>query len=1120
MRHARRWHAACSLASPLEVNIKPDLVAGLTLAAYLLPAGIGDASLAGLPPEAGLYACLFSGLVFWIFCSSRQTVVTVTSALSLLVGASVGELAAGDPSRHTALAACLALMVAAIAIAAWLVRAGTAIGFFSETVLVGFKAGLAFYLASTQLPKLLGFSGAHGDFWHNARHVLSHIGDTHVPALLVGLAALAVMIAGKVWLRNRPVAFVVVVGGILAARLFDLQALGVKLLGEVPQGLPLPVLPHVTRADLNALLPTALAAFVLAAVETSAIGRMFAQKHDYTFDANRELLAVGVGNVCAGLGRGFPVSGGMSQSLVNESAGARSPISGLIAALFTLFVVLFASGLLRNLPQPVLAAIVLAAVMSLVDLHALREIRAFSRTEFLVALAAFFGVLGSGPANGVLLGAAISIVLLLRQASRPRVVELGRVAGTRVFGDLTRNPEFARTPGVLVVRCESALLYFNTEYVRERIFQLLEARQDVRLVIFFLGQVPRLDLAGAGLLADLHKRLDERGIAFQLAEAHGEVRDALRRSGFERTHGTLEPGQTVDAILAGWTPKPPGAAGAVIASLVALCLLLPAPAAFAGQAGAAAPQVPAAHDPERDEPQPAPVELGGEPVLWFTVGAGPYSPEFRAARASTRLADAIRDRTLRDPTVTVVEVDGSSELRAGSHLLLVVTARDAASVGVPRSSLAQQYARMLEDAIRTERLRYAPGTLLRSGIYGAVATLLFALVAWAIVRVTAIVRRAVTHRFVPRNEALRAMKAEVLSGDTFDRAAGRIVFAIRAFAVLLALDLYLTYVLGLFPWTRAVSNHLLDYVMTPIRAVGAAFVGYLPNLLFLLVIAVVINVAIRLVGVFFRQIEQGRLVFASFPAEWADPTLKIVRVLLIAFGVVVAFPYLPAASSPAFTGVSVFIGVLVSLASSSALSNVIAGIVLTYTGAFRIGDRVKLGDTFGDIVETSLLATRVRTIKNEEVTIPNGIALGSAVTNYSRHARTIGLILHTSVTIGYDTPWRTVDALLTEAARGTPGILPEPAPFVWQTALNDFYVTYEINAYTASANKIMEIYAGLHARIQDAFFTAGVEIMSPHYTSVRDGNTVAIPEAQRPSGYRAPSFRVENSLAPRPDADV
>jgi MFS superfamily sulfate permease-like transporter len=243
----------------------------------------------------------------------------------------------------------------------------------------------------------------------------------------------------------------------------------------------------------------------------------------------------------------------MSQSLVNESAGARTPLSGFIAALFTLFVVVFASGLLRNLPQPVLAAIVLAAVMSLFDIKALRHIWHFSRAEFFVAIAALLGVLGSGPVNGVLLGAAISIVLLLRQAARPRVTELGRIPGTTYFADRTRRPEYEREAGVLVVRPQSALLYFNVEHVRERLFELLAAHPgDVRLVVLFLGAVPKVDLAGAELIADLHKTLRARGVAFLLAEAHGEVREALKRIGLDRELGQLESGQTVDSVVSAW----------------------------------------------------------------------------------------------------------------------------------------------------------------------------------------------------------------------------------------------------------------------------------------------------------------------------------------------------------------------------------------------------------------------------------------------------------------------------------------------------------------------------------------------------------------------------------------
>jgi len=533
--------------------IRPDCVAGLTLAAYLLPAGIADASLASLPPEAGIYACVFAGLVFWLFCSSRHTVVTVTSALSLLIGASVGELSAGDPARHAALAACVAIVVSAIAGAAWLAHAGNVAAFFSETVLTGFKTGLALYLASTQLPKLFGFSGTHGDFWERSAYFVEHLPDTHGMSLAIGALALAGLVAGKLRLKNRPVAFFAVVAGIAAVRLLHLDAYGVKLLGEVPQGLPSMGLPAVSRSELNAVLPVALAAFILGAVETFAIGRMFGQKHNHPLDANQELLALSAANLFAGLGRGFPVSGGMSQSLVNEGAGARTPLSGLVAALFTLVVALFASGLLRNLPQPVLAAIVLAAVMGLVDVGALRRIWRFSRGEFVAAMAALAGVLEAGPVNGVLLGSALSIVLLIRRAARPRVTELGRIPGTTYFGDRTRHPENQRPRGVLVLRCESALLYFNVDHVRERLLDFLAARpDDIRLVVFFLGAVPAIDLAGAELLLELHRTLGARGMALRLSEAHGEVRDALRRVGFEREYGALESGQTVDVIVSEW----------------------------------------------------------------------------------------------------------------------------------------------------------------------------------------------------------------------------------------------------------------------------------------------------------------------------------------------------------------------------------------------------------------------------------------------------------------------------------------------------------------------------------------------------------------------------------------
>jgi small-conductance mechanosensitive channel len=521
-------------------------------------------------------------------------------------------------------------------------------------------------------------------------------------------------------------------------------------------------------------------------------------------------------------------------------------------------------------------------------------------------------------------------------------------------------------------------------------------------------------------------------------------------------------------------------------------------------------------DIEAESPAAMPVLLGGEPVVWIVSGVGPYTPQMRAERISARLEAVARDRSIQDPHVVIVEAEGSSELRVQQRLLMVITQSDATTAGVARLRMAEQFAQELEAAIRAERLRYAPSTLMRSGIYAGIATVSLAAILWLIFRLTGWLRRRLTHHGSRWLTSLHLKKIEIGSTDRIARLVDRLVLVIRIMLIFLLLDIYLTYVLGLFPWTRAVSLRLLDYLLAPLSAAGMALVNYLPKLLFVVLIVVFITLAIRAIGLFFWAISSGRIVFQDFPPEWAEPTNKIVRVLLIAFGAIIAYPYLPASDSSAFAGVSVFLGVLLSLASSTALSNVIAGLVLTYTGAFRLGDRVKIGDAFGDILKTSLLATRIRTIKNEEITIPNSTVLGSSVTNYSHKGKTPGLILHTSVTIGYDAPWRKVHDLLTHAALGTPGILPEPRPFVWQTALNDFYVTYEINAYTVMPHDMNEIYATLHARIQDSFYEAGVEIMSPHYASLRDGNTVAIPEDYRAPGYRAPGFRLDHS-ASKPD---
>lgn len=530
--------------------LRGDVVAGITLAAYLLPAGLGDASLANLPPQAGLYACLFSGLVFWLFCSSSHTAISVTSAISLLVGASLGDIAGGDISRFSDLAAGTALLVAGIAFIAWLFRAGAVVNFISESVMVGFKCGVALFLASTQLPKLFGIHGTHGDFWENSGYFLRHLSETNSTSLLVGGVALTVLVLGKIFFKHRPVALVVVIGGIMASAMLGFADHGVKLLGEVPQGLPVIGLPTVHLQDLNAILPLAFACFLLGAVETAAIGRTFAAKYNERFDASQEFLALGVSNLAAGLGRGFPVSGGMSQSLVNEGGGSRSPLSSAISAAIMLMVILFLSHLLCDLPQPVLAAIVLVAVAGLFQMAALRHLWHASRGEFIVAMAAILGVLGSGLLRGVLIGAVISLLQLLRRASRPHVALLGRIPGTRQFSDYERHPDNEWIAGVLIFRPEASLLYFNVDHICDSIADRVHAEAiPPRLVIIDLSAAAYVDLQSAHSLAGLADKLKGAGIPVQVVEARSRVREQLRGEGLTERLGGIDRSTSVADVV-------------------------------------------------------------------------------------------------------------------------------------------------------------------------------------------------------------------------------------------------------------------------------------------------------------------------------------------------------------------------------------------------------------------------------------------------------------------------------------------------------------------------------------------------------------------------------------------
>jgi small-conductance mechanosensitive channel len=439
---------------------------------------------------------------------------------------------------------------------------------------------------------------------------------------------------------------------------------------------------------------------------------------------------------------------------------------------------------------------------------------------------------------------------------------------------------------------------------------------------------------------------------------------------------------------------------------------------------------------------------------------------------------------------------------------MVVTDGDVKPLGQTRETLAKDYATKIQAALARSREQVTLRALLIDAALALLDTAIFVIILFLFHKAFP---KLYTKIDAWRGTVIRPIKiqrVELLSADQIAGGLVRFAKGIRIAAVLILLYIYLTTVLGIHPWTRGISASLLDAVVSTLRTIGQAFATFIPDVISIAIIIVVARYIIKLIALFFTSIERGAITFPGFYHEWAQPTYKIVRFMVIMFAAIAVFPYIPGSRSEGFRGISVFLALLLSLASASAVGNLIAGVILTYMRAFRVGDRVRIADTTGDVMENTLLVTRVRTIKNVDVTIPNAMVLGSHLINFSSCAQDQGLILHTSVTIGYNASWRTVHELLIAAARATTHILAKPEPFVWQTSLNDFYVTYEINAYTDQPNLMADIYAELHQHIQDKFNEAGVEIMSPHYAQIRDGNKTTIPDQYLPKHYQAPGLRI------------
>jgi SulP family sulfate permease len=549
---ARLWQALPPTRWMAEYKpdwLRGDIVAGITLAAYAIPVSLAYAGLAGLPPQAGIYGYLLGGLGYALLGSSRQLAIGPTSAISLMIAGTVGEMAGGDMQRYAQIASLAGFTVGVLCVIAWLFRLSILVRLISDSILVGFKAGAGLTIAMTQLPSLLGVAGGGHNFFERAVLLTTQLGDISYLVLAIGVIAIALLLLGERLLPGRPVALGVVVLSIVAATVFGLPALGVATTGTIPAGLPDLQGPALRIRDIEGIIPLAAGCLLLAYIEGVSAARTFAAKHGYVLDARQEFMGIGAANFAAALGQGYPVAGGLSQSAVNDRAGAHTPLALIFASITLALCLLFFTALLENLPKAVLAAVVLTAVYGLVDIPALLRMRRISRLDFYAAAIALVAVLLLGILQGILLAALASILLLLTRVARPHVAFLGRIPGTNQYSDMARHPENEAPSGVIAFRPEASLIYVNADAVLEAVLSRLAGQSNIRLAVCDLSASPYVDLAGSRMLHKLHSELAARGAALRIIEARGEVRDLLRQDGLGDKVGGLERTVTLDGLL-------------------------------------------------------------------------------------------------------------------------------------------------------------------------------------------------------------------------------------------------------------------------------------------------------------------------------------------------------------------------------------------------------------------------------------------------------------------------------------------------------------------------------------------------------------------------------------------
>jgi high affinity sulfate transporter 1 len=537
--------------------LRLDVIAGITVGAIVIPEAIAYSSLAGLPPQAGLYASFAALLVYFIFGTSNQLSIGPTSALSILVGSTIGTLTLANPSNFWAIASFVGLLVGIFSIAAWLLHMEFISRLISRTVLTGFSAGAAVYITITQLPKLLGIQAASGGFFSILFFIGNHINEINWITLFIGIISIIYLFLSEKYLSKLPNALIVVIIPILLFSFTDLSWLGVTLIGKIPAGLPLIQIPKIPMVNLGLIVNLAAFCFILSYVEgMGATKTLEIKNEDYAPNDNKELLALGLANISSAIVQGFPVGGSLSRSAINDEAGSKSPFSSLISALIVILVILFLTDFFSNLPATILAAIIIVAVTRLFNLNEIKRYYRISKKEFTYAMATFFGVIFLGILQGIIVGVIISVLGIVYSVYNPKIVELGRVRGTRLYKDINFHEPEEMSPDILILRIDGAQVFINSENITREILKRLNIKKGISVLVLDMGNTDYLDISGAENLELLQDILNKKGIGLRLAHLNSPVRKKLWEMGLNKKlnmYKGIYP--TIDDIVTHWEKK-------------------------------------------------------------------------------------------------------------------------------------------------------------------------------------------------------------------------------------------------------------------------------------------------------------------------------------------------------------------------------------------------------------------------------------------------------------------------------------------------------------------------------------------------------------------------------------